>query len=264
MSRTHPEGHPARRPHRRRRNPLTPAFERFFGYATVTDVEQVTRSMRRIRLVVDEPLEFAYAPGQHVRIELKDPLSLSGILRPVETLRTYTIWELDREQRAIELRAHLYDGDGIGLRWALRAAPGDRLRFWWPRNTFHPRQDAPYHLFAGEETAAAAFGPMLRSLDGSTPVWAALESATPADDLPLPRESELHRVHRDGAPATSSKVLLDAVAGLPLPDHPGVAYVAGEAKTSQMIRDHLVRERGWPRSAVTVKPFWAPGKRGLH
>jgi len=26
---------------------------------------------------------------------------------------------------------------------------------------------------------------------------------------------------------------------------------------------HLVAERGWPRRAVVVKPFWAPGRRGL-
>jgi len=27
---------------------------------------------------------------------------------------------------------------------------------------------------------------------------------------------------------------------------------------------HLVSERGWPRRSVLVKPFWAPGKRGME
>ncbi|MEO3781791.1 hypothetical protein ABGB12_00545 [Actinocorallia sp. B10E7] len=27
--------------------------------------------------------------------------------------------------------------------------------------------------------------------------------------------------------------------------------------------NHLVRELGWPRTAIRVKPFWAPGKRGM-
>ncbi len=54
------------------------------------------------------------------------------------------------------------------------------------------------------------------------------------------------------------------MAGLTLPGSDGAAYVAGEARTCRAVRDHLVRERGWDRRSIKVKPFWAPGKRGLH
>lgn len=77
----------------------------------------------------------------------------------------------------------------------------------------------------------------------------------------MPGPHEPHRVHRDGAPATSSPTLLAAVAEL---DRPGAAYVAGEARTCQLVRNFLVRERGWERTSIKVKPFWTPGKRGLH
>ncbi|MGI5271493.1 hypothetical protein ACQEUU_20230 [Nonomuraea sp. CA-218870] len=40
--------------------------------------------------------------------------------------------------------------------------------------------------------------------------------------------------------------------------------MAGEARTCQLVRNYLVRERNRPRTSITVKPFWAPGKRGLH
>ena len=50
---------------------------------------------------------------------------------------------------------------------------------------------------------------------------------------------------------------------LELPATPGVAYLAGEARTIQMLRRHLVAERGWPRQAIRTKPFWAPGKTGM-
>jgi NADPH-dependent ferric siderophore reductase len=53
------------------------------------------------------------------------------------------------------------------------------------------------------------------------------------------------------------------LAGLDLPARPGLAYLAGEARTIQMLRRHLVSDRGWPRQAVVTKPFWTPGKRGL-
>ncbi|MDJ1133887.1 siderophore-interacting protein [Streptomyces iconiensis] len=249
----------------RRRNPLAGAFAKYALGTTVTETGMVTASMRRIRLVADGPVPFAYAPGQHVRVQINDPLSVSGILRPGETLRTYTIWEFDPEERAIELRAHLYDGEGIGLRWAREAAPGDAVTVWWPQGSFFLRE-ATHHVFIGEETASAAFGPMLRELGDAAQVSGVIESESPEHDLPLPGPSHhLRRAHRHGAPAASSRTLLAAVADLALPEEDDrAAYVAGEARTCQQVRDHLVNERGWPRTSITVKPFWAPSKRGLH
>ncbi|MEW2354247.1 siderophore-interacting protein [Spirillospora sp. NPDC029432] len=245
------------------RNPLGGAFAKYRLETTVTDTATITPTMRRIRLVADEPIGFPYTAGQHVRVELNDPRSMSGLLRPGETLRTYTIWEFDPDERAVELRAHLYDGDGIGLRWARTAAPGDRVPIWWPQGDFHTRE-APFHLFVGEETASAAFGPMLRALEPSAPVYGVLESESPEHDPPMPGPHRLRRVHRHGAPAVSSPTLLAAVADLDLPAGEGAAYLAGEARTCQRIRDHLVRDRGWDRRSIKVKPFWAVGKRGLH
>ncbi|MFD0889079.1 siderophore-interacting protein [Streptosporangium algeriense] len=238
-------------------------FGKYAMEATVTVAEQVTPTMRRIRLETGQPVAFPYVPGQHIRIELKDPLSVAGILRPSETLRTYTIWDLAPDRKAIELRVHLYGGDGIGLRWARAARPGDRVTFWWPQGDFFTRE-AAYHVFIGEETASAAFGPMIRALGASAEVFGALESETPEHDLPMPEAPSLRRVHRHGASAIASRVLFAAVAGLDLPGNTGAAYVAGEARTCQLVRDFLVRERNWPRASIKTKPFWAPGKRGLH
>ncbi|MEV0597216.1 siderophore-interacting protein [Nonomuraea cavernae] len=245
------------------RNPLTAAFARYVMEATVAETGLVTPAMRRIRLVADEPIAFPYTPGQHVRIQINDPLSVQGILRPADTLRTYTIWEFQPEERALELRVHLYEGDGIGLRWAREVEAGERVAFWWPQGDFFIRE-APYHLFVGEETAGAAFGPMLRGLDASARVYGVLESESARHDLPMPGSHRLRRVHREGASAASSGTLLAAVAALDLPGDAGAAYVAGEAGTCRLVRDHLVRERNWPRKSIKVKPFWAPGKRGLH
>ncbi|MEV4374066.1 siderophore-interacting protein [Nonomuraea sp. NPDC049637] len=231
--------------------------------ATVTVAEQVNPAMRRIRLETDQPVAFPYTPGQHVRIQLRDPLSVSGILRPAETLRTYTIWDLAPDRKAIELRVHLYAGDGIGLQWAQAARPGNRVTFWWPQADFFIR-DAGYHVFIGEETAGAAFWPMIRALGAPAQVYGVLESETPEHDLAMPGTPPLRRVHRHGAPAVASPVLLAAVAELDLPGNAGAAYVAGEARTCQLVRDFLIRERNWPRASIKTKPFWAPGKRGLH
>ncbi|ASR38556.1 hypothetical protein BAY61_30155 [Prauserella marina] len=37
-----------------------------------------------------------------------------------------------------------------------------------------------------------------------------------------------------------------------------------EPFVTSKVRDFLVRDRAWPRTAIKVKPFWATGKRGLH
>jgi NADPH-dependent ferric siderophore reductase len=60
-----------------------------------------------------------------------------------------------------------------------------------------------------------------------------------------------------------ARTLLAAFSRLSLPAEPGIAYLAGEARTIQLLRRHLVSDRGWPRQAIRMKPFWAPGKRGL-
>jgi NADPH-dependent ferric siderophore reductase len=79
----------------------------------------------------------------------------------------------------------------------------------------------------------------------------------------LPLNRELRWQYRHGQPAAASQTLLAALARLELPDQPGVAYLAGEARTIQLLRRHLVTERGWPRQAICTKPLWTPGRRGL-
>ncbi|MFI9405154.1 siderophore-interacting protein [Nocardia sp. NPDC052316] len=245
------------------RKPLEYLFAKYKAQGTITHVESVTPTMKSIRIHSEELGKLPYTPGQHVRIEINDPLSIYGIFRPVETLRSYTIWDYAPTAKTFELRAHLYDGEGIGLTWARDAKPGDEVTYWGPQGDF-VTGDAPYHLFIGEETATVAFGAMIRGLDARERVYGLLESESAADELPVPGEHRLHRVYREGAPALSSPTLLSALTTLNLPDTPGAAYIAGEARTCQAVRDHLVRERDWPRDAITVKPFWTPGKRGLH
>ncbi len=233
-------------------------FAKYVVEATVAHAEPVTPAMRRILLRTDHPVGFDYTPGQHIRIQLMDPLSVAGILRPVETLRTYTIWALSPDRRTIELRAHLYDGAGIGLTWAREANAGDRVTFWWPKGDFFTRP-ARYHLFVGEETASAAFGPMLRALDDTAEVYGVLESESPRTT------SRCRAPGRwAGSTATASPPPTPACWSTRWPRSTcrpiaGAAYVAGEARTCQMVRDFLVRERAWPRTSIKVKPFWTPG-----
>jgi len=120
-------------------------------------------------------------------------------------------------------------GDGPGAGWARSLRKGDEVLLRKPEGTFVASESAPYHVFAGEETASVAFGAMLRALPAGARVYGAIEVAGEGDRLPLPRTAELTWRFRGDIPAASSAGLVGAVRVLDLPTGPGVAYLAGEA-----------------------------------
>jgi len=215
--------------------------------------------MRRIRIEGDAVGRLAWTPGQHLRVHVTDMSSPRNWLRPRDMLRTYTVWH--RDAGGLEVCALDHDGTaGPGARWARSLSVGNPVTFGGPEGRF-VLGDGAYHVFAGEETAAVAFGPMLRALPAGVPVYGVVEVDEPGDRLPLPRELDWN--YRHGGSAAASQTLLAAFSRLSLPAEPGIAYLAGEARTIQLLRRHLVSDRGWPRQAIRVKPFWTPGKRGL-
>jgi NADPH-dependent ferric siderophore reductase len=228
----------------------------FATSGTVTEITPIAERMLRIRIEGDEVARLSWTPGQHVRVHVPG-LRDHNWLRPRDTLRTYSVWQHDG---GLELCVLDHEPGGPGARWAKDLRTGQRVTFGRPEGSFVLRE-APYHVFAGEETAAVTFGAMLRALPADVPAYGVVEVDGPGDRLPLARD--LHWEYRAGAAAASSETLVEAVHRLELPATPGVAYLAGEARTIQMLRRHLVAERGWPRQAIRTKPFWAPGRSGL-
>ena len=223
----------------------------FFRTGQVTDVSPVAARMRRITLAVPE---LDWVPGQQIRVCVGSITARSSWLDGQR--RTYSVWKYDGALLELCVLDH---GDGPGARWARSVRAGDEVGFTPPAGRMVLRP-AVHHLFVGEETAAVAFGPMLRALGGAQ-YRAVIEVDSPASRVPLP-DGVTWR-YRDGAPAASSASLVAAVAELDWPAGPGSAYVAGEARTVQAVSQYLVRERGWPRRAIRAKPFWSPGKTGL-
>lgn len=220
----------------------------------VGDVCALTPSSTLVRLIGPRLFGYEWNPGDWIRIRI------SG----VATLRTYSVWDADADAGWLEIV--LFDHgtpDSVGLEWARHLEAGTRVSFLRGSSRGFPvDQNASQHLFVGDETAAAGFGAMLRALPKEATVQGVIEANTPEDQIELPRE--LLRIERDGGSASPSQNLVDAVTSLDFAGGAGTAYIAGEARTVQLIRTHLVRERGWDRRAVHTKPFWTPGKRGLH
>lgn len=242
---------------------LSRALAKHYSNGIITEVEDLTPHLRRISLTSSNMRQRDVAPGQYVRVQINDPLSVYGILRPGDTLRTYTISDYEAETGRIDIQIHLYEGEGIGLNWARQAKVGQSVIFWGPQGDFLLKP-ADYYLFVGEETATLGFAPMIAALGCEAKVCAVLESDSSESELYVPSTHPIVRVHRHGRSPIASTVLLDALAQLELPDGAGIAYIAGEARTCQQARKYLMHERGWSLSSILVKPFWAKGKRGLH
>ena len=227
----------------------------FFQAGEITETAPIAARMLRITIAAPG---LTWVPGQQVRVCVGDVNSPASWLDGLR--RTYSVWSYDGALLTLCVLDH---GDGPGARWARAARPGQEVLFGKPEGPLVVRP-APYHVFAGEETASVAFGPMMQALieaDTGADIRGVIEVGYPADRLPLP--GRLAWRYRHGAPAASSGTLLAAVAELDLPGEPGSAYVAGEARTVQAVAQHLVRDRGWPRRAIRTKPFWAPGRTGL-
>lgn len=223
-------------------------LEAFFIRATVIAASAVGR-FRYVRLRAPQLVDIDWTPGQQIRVDC----GRTDALMPV--LRTYSIWDHQDDWIDLYCLAH---GDGPGSRWAGDVQTEDTVLVTKPKGDFVTRT-AAFHLFVGDETASAAFGPMIRALPTSAPVSAIVETAE-GDQLKLPRD--VTWLTRLSPSVVNPAGLAEAVAKADLPEA-GVAYLAGEARTLQVVRDVLVSEHGWSRRSVLTKSFWTPGKRGM-
>ncbi|WP_255658718.1 siderophore-interacting protein [Actinoplanes sp. L3-i22] len=221
--------------------------------APVRTVTAVTPSMVQIGLSGPALRDLAWQPGQHLTVLPGSPAGLIEALR--KGWRSYTIWDYD-PRGAMELRVVTHGHDGPGARWAASVRVGDAVAVTPPEGRLTVRGDAPYHLVVGEETGSVAMGAILRAVPGGVPVHGVIEVDTPDDRPDLPRGAEIDWAYRNGASAASSPALLGALKTLRLPEEPGVAYVAGEARTCQKVRAHLIHDRGWPRADIRLHAFW--------
>jgi NADPH-dependent ferric siderophore reductase len=224
--------------------------------ARVERVDWIRPRMRHIALGGQALGGLRWSPGQQVRVQV------AGRVAPLDWLtglrRTYSVYGYDGSTLELCVFDH---GDGPGARWARAARPGDEVLVSRPQGDF-VLGPSEFHLFVGEETASVAFAAMAGALANPGAARAVIEVDTPADALPV--AGDVRWVYRGGARADSSAGLLAAVRAADLPGRPGRAYLAGEARTIQLVRGHLVQERGWSRRDVLTKPFWTPGRTGME
>ena len=241
---------------------------------TVTEVEDLTPSLRRITLT--GPLErFASdAPDDHVKLifpfpgktEIELPeLGERGISRTAERppMRDYTPRRFDAAAGVVVVYMVVH-GDGPGATWAAGATAGTTVGQVGPRGSAVIDGSPDWYLLAGDETAIPSVARRLEEIGPDVRAIVRIEVDGPEHEVPLavgPNVDLAWLPRRDRTPGAE---LVDAVRALELPDGDGYAWVATEAAAARTLRSHLREERGLAKSATKITGYWKIGTSDHH
>lgn len=179
-------------------------------------------------------------------------------------MRDYTPRYFDVAAGTIVLDFVLH-GDGPASGWAAKAAVGDRLVIGGPRGSLVVPDDFDWYLLVGDETALPALGRRIEELRAGARVIAIIEVENAAEEQRFSTSADLTLayVHRDGRPAGTTDLLLEAVRALDFPPGEAYAYIAGESTMSKAVRQHL-EERGWNPEWIKAAGYWLFGVADAH
>ncbi|KKC35880.1 FAD-binding protein [Devosia epidermidihirudinis] len=237
----------------------------------VTAVTDITPLMRRISLKGD--MEGFASPGHadHIKafffpegVEPKIvPIGQRGAEfaegeRP--EMRDYTPRYWDIAAGTIDLDFVLH-GDGPASTWAAQAEAGQKLVIGGPRGSLVTPAAFDWYLLAGDETALPALGRRIEELPAGSRVIAVIEVDSAAEEQRFETKTELTLiyVHRNGQPAGTTDLLLNAIKAQAFPGGEAYAYIAGESTISKSIRAYLETERGFNPEYIKAAGYWLLG-----
>jgi NADPH-dependent ferric siderophore reductase len=220
----------------------------------VVEVSDLGPRMRCIRLA-GAGASFSNQPGQDVM------LVLSSGERALS--RRYSIRRFDPRARTIELNVVAHGVHGPGAQWAASTQPGDRINGVGPRGKIFLNPTADWHLFLGDESAAAATLAMLEAIPTSASGMALLEVASPDDELATDAAQPVKWMHRGDKPAWTSAGLVEAMQAADLPAGRGHVYINGEVQIVAAVQ-RAALARGLAPEQISPKAYWGRGKANAN
>ncbi|MEV7969451.1 siderophore-interacting protein [Sphaerisporangium sp. NPDC088356] len=246
------------------------AFPLCVGMLEVVSGEQLSPLMRRVvlRLVDAGPLPVE-EPAETLTLIWPAPGADEVVLPELKRWRfpetagrqhavNLTVRRYDRAAGLVTLDFFLHLDNGPASRWALAAAPGDRVGFGGTRVHWVTDPTAEWTLMVGDETALPSMAAIAETLPAGHRAIAVAEVRDAAEhvalDAPLP---EVHWVHRGERAPGEGRALEEVVRGLDLPPGRGQVWAAGESLMIQRLRRHLLRDRGLRRDEVCALGYWS-------
>lgn len=243
---------------------------------TVTAVTDITPLMRRVHLTGDLDGFVSPSHADHIKAFFF-PEGVTPLLPPIGTngaefapgtrpeMRDYTprYWNVAEGWMELDFVLH---GDGPASSWAASAAPGKTLVIGGPRGSVVVPMTYDWYLLVGDETALPAIGRRIEELPEGARVVAVVEVDSPAEEQQFETRADLELIylHRNGAPAGTTSLLLDQVKALDLLEGDAYAYVAGESSMSKSVRQYLTETRGFNPEWVKAAGYWLLGTADAH
>ncbi|MFF7238745.1 siderophore-interacting protein [Streptomyces collinus] len=252
----------AERPGRKPRKPHT---------AQVVRTERLSPHMQRVVLggeglagfaadtCTDHYVKLLFGPAD---VTYPEPFDLERIRAefPREqwpVTRTYTVRDWNPEQRELTLDFVIHGDEGLAGPWAMRARPGETVRFMGPGGAYAPDPSADWHLLAGDESALPAIARALETLPPGAVAHAFVEVAGPEEEQKIDSELPVVWLHRGDRPV--GEALVEAVRALRFPAGRPQAFVHGEAGFVKELRRLLRVEAQIPREDLSVSGYWRLG-----
>lgn len=246
-----------------------------FREMTVEQIIEVTPHMRRITLSGSDLGRYA-THGPHLMLFVppegiakpewpvpgEDGLPIWPAAEKRPQVRTYTVRRFDLEAGTIDVDFVVHGDHGVGSRWALSALPGDVIGVRGP--TGRRRPDAEWYLLVGDETALPVIARTLEFLPANAKGVAIIEVTDESERQPIRYDAdiELRWLHRNGAEAGTTTLLVDAVRAVEMPPAGTHIYaMAGvEYSAFKAIRRYWRDELKLNKKDVMPVAYWRKGR----
>ncbi|MFE9838873.1 siderophore-interacting protein [Streptomyces sp. NPDC005551] len=239
--------------------------------ARVVRTERLTPHMQRVVLGGDDLADFTVGSCTDHYVKLlfgaegvtyPEPFDVQRIREEFPrdqwpVTRTYTVRHWNAELRELTLDFVVHGDEGLAGPWALRARPGDVVRFLGPGGAYAPDASADWHLLAGDESALPAIAATLESLAAGVKARAFVEISGPEEEQKIDSDVEVVWLHRGARPVGAA--LVEAVRALEFPEGRLHAFVHGEASFVKDLRRLLRVEHAIPREDLSVSGYWRLG-----
>lgn len=201
----------------------------------------------RSELTIDQ--SFTWEQHAHMPVEVQ----------PVGAYYTLRHWRPEAAELDIWMVLH-GEGEHTGpaSEWAARAQVGDPVALWGPRTAFRPPEGTDRLVLVGDETALPAIAGIIDWMPDAMSATVIAEVASPAEQQELPARADVTVtwLHRGGAPAGTTTLLVDAVRRLaPFEGSPYV-WGGGESRSMTAVRREVRGERGLTRDQADLVAYW--------
>lgn len=246
-----------------------------FRLLQVARVVRVSPALVRVTLTGDLSDFVSSSFDDHVKVffpaegKLKPAMPEAGPEGPVfapgerPVMRDFTPRRFDVDAGELDLEFALHEA-GPATQWAAHAEPGQYLGIGGPRGSMVIPSGYDWHLLIGDDTALPAIQRRLAELPNGARVAVIVEVANRASRIDLSVGTDLYVTWCYRDEAQSDNPLLDAVAGIALPEGDGYVWAAGEASAIRAVRAHLVNERGVDKKRIRASAYWRRGAQAAH